>query len=240
MRIRDMNGDELLVGLVLTTMVLFLTAGALLMAAVSGEHTVDEERPARLEIARAQVYEVASSAAQQWLASLRSGQPERFGFASAAELELAEIGCPIPLIMPRRGPDLTRERVERELNELPSSWLVPVIVDGRIASLVVVSATAEGQLEAVEFGKPYRANRLSEGIAELGWPESDLWRRIRLLAFYSPAVDVLVYQSAPERWRWFNLSGIHEGQSSELGPEQVARLMESLREEPEGFADPLS
>jgi hypothetical protein len=188
---------------------------------------------------RERVVAAARPAYLRWLGSLAPDRAREFGFRSLDEARQAEILLPIPYYVPDRSGDaLTRGQIETLVESPSSTWLVPVAVEGRVVALVTMGTQASQEPEAIEFGKPWAANRLEAGFRRL---EKDGRRRgadVRFIAFFSPNMDVLLVRPKGDRgWLWLELSGTAAGNAEVLDAAEIetrlARIRDAgLRDEP--------
>jgi hypothetical protein len=173
----------------------------------------------------------AEPALRSWLASIDRSAISNYGFRSPDEMQRAALLPPIPYFTPerKRATPPSKPSIEANLDELPTSWLVPVRIDDRIACVIVVDTIPGRPPEATEYGKTYTANRLTAGLRRLGWPNHIDWRNLRFLSFVDPNTDLLLHRTSARGWTWVNLAGTTAAEAVILTPEQLSSLLQLLR-----------
>jgi hypothetical protein len=192
-------------------------------------HAHPDPKRKSMDSIRDSVLAVAEPALRSWLHSMSPERLEMYGWTND-RLPHAKLLVPIPYYMPSRSEgDLERNRIEETLDELPLMWLVPVTDGTRIVSLIVVDTLENKPPKAVEFGKSFAANRLDAGIRALKELSTEQWRNLRVLRFFNPNIDLLIFRNRDGVWRWFNLTGTYKGKAIELDADSITGILNKLR-----------
>lgn len=213
-----------------STHALFIAIGVIgLAAALMVTSELKGEPADALAALRQDVEAVAAPAFREWVRSQPEDELRRFGFASRSAANAARVLTAIPVITPRQdeGP-ISRIVVEASLDRMPSTWIVPISVDGRIVILVGVDAPRGEELKVVAYGKTFAANRLEAGIRALGSPPIKEWSNLRLVSFPVPTLDLLVLRSTSAMWTWWRLTGTEQGVAERLSVNEVQTTFDRI------------
>lgn len=181
------------------------------------------------DVLRRDVLRIAEPAMRSWLAAIGTDAIANYGFRSPSELNKANLDTPIPIFTPRRAPNLANKiAVEQILIQRPVSWLVPVIVDKRVVSVMKVDYMEGREPSATGFGMMYTANRLNAGLSLLGQLSESDRKNLIYLSFVEPVTDILLLRISDNSWKWLNLIGTTDAQASMLSDVEIASLLRVL------------
>ena len=173
---------------------------------------------------------VAEPAFRAWISSVPERQIGAYGFSSLEESQRARLLTPIQFVTPQREARLVnRAEIESRLDEMATTWMVPVAVGDRIACLIIVETADDAEPEVVEQGKTYTARRLDAGIRLLRRDAPETPQDLRYLSFASPNVDLLLRRRSGE-WEWLDLTGTTEAVARRLDKDEVLNLLRRIRE----------